>query len=142
MNAPTLEVSYAYSAETTLTDVRIQDRRITYTYNVRNSLDKPGRPNVAQQPHYTNRDMKVESAQLTQTEERNLFKTIRASGFLKLKQPAANPRRRAYPETISVRMGMQSATYAHTEGRAPAAFRTMREAIKKLVSAHFTHKMV
>lgn len=133
--------SLTYSSEDSYVKVVIRDRRLSFTYNARNSMDRPGKRNMAQRPHYTNKDLATERADLTQADVDAFAKVVRSSGFMKLAN-SRPPQTRYYPTSLAITLGSTSHTVVHCVGKPPKAFAAVQAEIERLVRSHFKRKLL
>lgn len=137
-----------YTSEGNYTNIAIQGNTLNYTYNIRNSLEKPGDIGsmMRQAPHWTQADLVTEKAPLSAQEVSRLQQLLRHSGFFSLKPRYGDLKGRAYSLGISANLDGKTRHVDYKMGQhtgpAPSAFLAVKSRILQLVQEKCKHKLV
>ena len=140
-------VQKSYTSEGTYEHIAVDGSTLRYTYNQRNSLEKPGDIGslMRQAPHWTKQDLVTEKVTLPASEVTALKHKITQSGFMALKAVYGDVKGRSYPTVIAVRLKGKSTTVDYRSGLQggpmPRAFKTVDRELILLVNRHSKHKL-
>ncbi|MBV9850656.1 MAG: hypothetical protein JO250_13365 [Armatimonadetes bacterium] len=143
--APHLSVHLGYTSEGTYRDVVLTGSTLRYTYNARNSLDKPGVINMVQAPHWTMGDLVTEQVILPPAEVAGMARVIRRTGFMRLRPVYGDRKGRAYGTLLQVTLGGRARKVLYLSGQrggpAPTAFSAVESELVQIVNRNCKHKI-
>lgn len=140
-------VQKSYTSEGTYQHIAVDGSALRYTYNQRNSLEKPGDIGtmMRQAPYWTKQDLVTEKVTLSANEVAALKQKITLSGFMALKGAYGDLKGRAYSTVIAVRLNGKSKIVDYRSGLRggpmPRAFKTVDGELIQLVNRHSKHKI-
>ena len=143
--APALLVRLNYTDEGTYRDIVLVGANLNYTYNVRNSRDKPGQILMIQAPHWTKGDLVTEHTELPPAEVADMARTIRRMGFLRLKPVYGDRMGRAYGTLLQAGFGSHWNKVLYLSGPRggppPKAFSAVQAKLIQIVNRYCRHKI-
>ena len=144
---PPLLVRLSCSSEGTYRDVVLSGSQLRYTYNLRNSLEKPDDIGslMRQAPHWTQADLVTEQVTVPPSQVADMVREIQQTGFLKLKGVYGDRKGRAYGTTLHVIVGSGVKNVLYLSGPhggpPPKAFSAVEARLVRLVNVNCKHKI-
>lgn len=136
-----LLIEYLFTAEATYDKIEIDQSRLIYTYF--EDTENRCAQWIAQEPCWTEKDLKTRETNLTDREINDLIELIHQTGFLQLDKSygGASERQRFYPYSLMVQLGNEKkeVTYQSYPGSTPApeAFQILANKLHELIRKSF-----
>ncbi len=136
-----LLIEYFFTAETTYDKAEINQTRLIYTYF--EDAENRCAQWIAQEPCWTEKDLKIKEADLTDKEMSDLIGLIHQTGFMQLEKTygGASNTQRFYPYRLMVQLGTEKreVVYQSYPGSAPVpeAFQRLADRLHELIAKKF-----
>jgi hypothetical protein len=136
-----LRIEYFFTAEATYNKIEIDQNRLIYIYF--DDAENRCAQWVAQEPCWTEDDLKTKEADLTDKEINDLIGLVRQTGFMQLEKTygGASELQRFYPYYLKVQLGNEKkeVVYQSYPGSTPVpeAFQRLADRLHELVTEKF-----